>query len=142
MKASIIRIVLCVLAAQCAATAAAAADEPVLTQGSLRFVSGGVGDDSDARMHARFADFNLRLLFAAIDGHYLADVAVTISDAGGSRVLDTVAQGPWLLASIAPGRYVVTAQYDGRTVTQKTTIAARGTRELVFRWQEARYSSE
>lgn len=115
---------------------ARAADNQVLTSGQIKFVSGGVGDDSDARMQALSKDFNLRLLFAAKDGHYLADVALTITNARGDKVLDTVAEGPWLLATLAPGKYQITATHAGAPVTRSTTIPDKGRREIFFRWDE------
>jgi hypothetical protein len=104
--------------------------------GQVKYISGGVGEDSDARMQALSKDYNLKLLFAAKDGHYLADVAVTITDARGAKVLDAVSDGPWLLANLAPGKYEITAAYDGKPVTRSTTIAASGRREVFFRWEE------
>lgn len=113
-----------------------AAEEKIMTSGQVKFVSGGVGVESDARMQALSKQFNLRLLFAAKDGHYLADVALTITDARGARILDTVAEGPWLLATIAPGKYVIAATYAGTTVTRSTTIPGSGRREVFFRWED------
>ena len=112
------------------------ADEKIMTSGQVKFVSGGVGVESDARMQALSKQFNLRLLFAAKDGHYLADVALTITDARGARILDTVAEGPWLLATIAPGKYVIAATYAGTTVTRSTTIPGSGRGEVFFRWED------
>ena len=103
---------------------------------NVKFVSGGVSDDSAERMAAVSKEFNLKLLFAAKDGHYLADVAVTISDAGNRKVLDAVSEGPFLFAQLAPGKYAITATYAGLAQTSSTTIAATGRRELVFRWDE------
>ena len=67
-------------------------------------------------------------------GAYLADIAVTVKDAKGGKVIDTVAQGPWLLAKVPPGVYTITATFDGKAVTQSTTVKANARREVVFRW--------
>jgi hypothetical protein len=111
----------------CAATAAAQ---------NVKFISGGVSDDSAERMAAIGKEFNFKLLFTAKDGHYLADVAISISDAANRKVLETVSEGPFLFAQLAPGKYAIAATYAGVTQTRSTTIAARGRRELVFRWEE------
>ena len=113
----------------------AAADQAAPAS-QAKFISGGVGEDSDARMQALTKDYNLRLLFAAKDGHYLADVAVKITNERGVKVLDAVSDGPWLLASLAPGKYQITATYNGKPVTRSTTIAPTGRREVFFRWEE------
>ena len=103
---------------------------------NVKFASGGVSDDSAERMAALGKEFNLKLLFAAKDGHYLADVAVRISDAGNRKVLETVSEGPFLFAQLSPGKYVINATYAGTVQTRSTTIAATGRRELIFRWEE------
>jgi hypothetical protein len=109
---------------------------------NVKFVSGGVSDDSAERMAVLGKEFNLKLLFAARDGHYLADVAVSISDAANRKMLETVSEGPFLFAQLAPGKYVITATYAGSAQTRSTAIAATGRRELVFRWEEPAKSRE
>jgi 1-aminocyclopropane-1-carboxylate deaminase/D-cysteine desulfhydrase-like pyridoxal-dependent ACC family enzyme len=54
---------------------------------TVKFISGGVGADSVQQMAAVGKEFNLKLLFAAKDGHYLGDVAISIS-AGRRKLLD------------------------------------------------------
>ncbi len=137
MRSNIFRFASLALIAALAGFQAHAADEQIMTSGQVKFVSGGVGEDSNARIQALDKEFNLRLLFAAKDGHYLADVAVTIADEHGTKILDTVAEGPWLLAMLAPGKYGVTATYAGTMVTRSTTIPASGRREVFFRWNES-----
>jgi hypothetical protein len=102
----------------------------------IKFISGGIGEDSAAQMAAAGREYNLKLLFAAKDGHYLADVAVTISDTRGGKLLEAVSTGPFLYAQLAPGKYRITASYAGVASARDTTIAASGRRELVFRWEE------
>lgn len=118
-----------------------AAVPPALAQAvpatQAAFVSGGVGDDSAARMAAVDREYNLKLLFAARDGHYLADVAVMIKTEAGGNVLATISEGPFLFVKLPAGKYQVTADYAGNAQTRSTTIAASGRRELVFRWEEA-----
>jgi hypothetical protein len=138
-----LRIFLLVLAAFISAVMGAqgqAAEEQIRSSGQVKFVSGGVGEDSDARMQSLGKDFNLRLLFAAKDGHYLADIAVTITDASGAKVLDAVSEGPWLLAKLVPGAYQITATYAEKSFTRATTIASSGRREIFFRWDEPQES--
>ena len=112
-------------------------EEQIMSRGSITFVSGGVGEDSAERMAALSKDFNLKLLFATKDGHYLADVSVTISDSRGATVLETVSAGPFLLAKLVPGKYQIKATYAGASFAQQTTIPAGARREMVFRWVEA-----
>mgnify|MGYP006296639219 CR=1 FL=1 len=98
------------------------------------FVTGGVGLDEIAQLSAVSSQYSLKLVFALKAGNYLADVAVTVKDAKGGKIIDTVTQGPWLLAKVPPGAYTVTATFDGKPVTQSTTVKANARREVVFRW--------
>lgn len=134
MKPGFFLFVLVAFAAALTAVPLSSAQQ-VMSSGAVRFVSGGVGEDSAERIRALSKDFNLKLLFAQKDGHYLAEVAVTISDAQGGKVLETVSEGPWLLAKLAPGKYRVTASFGGKALTRETMIPASGQRELVFRWE-------
>jgi len=127
---------LLLLGAAMTALPATAADEAAMSSGKVKYVSGGVGEDSDARMHSLGKEYNLKLLFAAKDGHYLADVALTIVNERGVKVLDTTAEGPWLFAALAPGKYRISATYAGTAVARDTTVPASGRREVFFRWVE------
>lgn len=111
-----------------------AAEDAVMHSGAVSYLAGGVGDESRERLLARAGEFNLQLLFAARTGNYLADVAVTIRDGKGALVLETRADGPFLLVRLPPGPYEVMAAFDGTSVRQTTKIPASGRREMVFRW--------
>lgn len=87
-------------------------------------VTGGVGDeDRDAMMQA-YKEYNLHLAFAEKSGEFVADVPVTIRDARGREVWSGNSDGPMLFAKVPPGRYSVTAQYDG-CEQQKSVQAGR-----------------
>jgi hypothetical protein len=104
------------------------------TQGEVSFVSGGVGGVEQQAMQAMQADYNLNLLFSVQGtGEYLSDVQVTIRDAQGNVFLETVADGPKLFANLKPGRYLVTANQNGRVVQKKATVGNHRT-SLSFTW--------
>jgi len=111
------------------------------THHGINVISGGVGENSEAQMDAMRKDFNLQLLFAAKDGHFLAGVPVTITDARGNEVVARVADGPYLFVSLPPGKYRIRAEYDGKSVTRSTTIPDGGRREQVFRFEDPAMSS-
>jgi hypothetical protein len=106
------------------------------TQGDVTFVSGGVGGDERNAMQAIRADYNLSLLFSVQGtGEYLSNVKVNITDASGNTLLETVADGPMLLASLKPGRYTVTVDLDGHIAHKKATIVGGNKRtSLSFIW--------
>ena len=55
--------------------------------GRATFISGGVEETSAERLAALATGFNLKLPFAAKDGHYLSEVAVQFEDAVTQRSL-------------------------------------------------------
>jgi hypothetical protein len=132
MQKRIASVSIAVLAALLALPAIAA-DEEIRSTGRIKFVSGGVGEESLERIRALSGDFNLKLLFANRAGEYLADVSLAISDPRGGRILDAVSEGPWFLASLPPGKYSITAGCPEESRTVATAIPATGQREVVFR---------
>lgn len=117
------------------ATGASAALEAV-QNGPVPFVSGGVGEDERQEIGNLASAYSLELLFAAkgSPNEYLADIKVEIRDKNGKVMLDAVAQGPFLLAKMPPGRYSVSADNDG--VVKKQTILVKGAKphRVVFIW--------
>lgn len=97
------------------------------------WVSGGIGTHERERLSQHFGpDYNLKLEFARVDGHYLGDVAVTITDARGDPVLSAPSPGPWFLAELPAGDYRVIASADERTFERPVSIPNQGSRTLIF----------
>jgi enamine deaminase RidA (YjgF/YER057c/UK114 family) len=99
----------------------------------ISYVSGGIGEDSEAQLKAREKEFNLKLVFTLIEGNYLADVNVAIRDAGGKALVEHLAEGPFLLARLPTGTYAITATYEGKTQSRKVKVGERLQTEY-FRW--------
>ena len=107
------------------------------TQGEVSFVSGGVGGDERSAMQAIRADYNLSLLFSVQgSGEYLSDVKVSITDAKGNTLLETVSDGPMLLASLKPGHYNVSAELDGQVAHKKAMVGNKQRTSLSFIWPQ------
>lgn len=96
------------------------------------FVSGGIGEGGIAGFQAVEKSYDLKLMFAASSGHYLADVGVKISDAQGNTVIETTTEGPILLADMKPGRYTVEATFEGKTQSRKVTVGSSGLKTYNF----------
>ncbi len=113
------------------------AAEPEM-QGNVSFMSGGVGDDEAAAMKSAAAGYPLELHFvqkATPRDEFLADVKVRITDRRSRNVvLDTVAKGPFLLAKLPSGTYIIEADHVG--VVKRQTIEVRAGRHSrsVFVW--------
>lgn len=117
-------------------TSSAAALQPQ-QQGNVTFVSGGAGDEDRAALQQVESQYNLRLLFAAANGDYLANVDVTLADAQGHAVLDTIADGPIFYAHVPPGRYKLTVSNQGQSQSRTVTVGASGAVSQDFHWASA-----
>jgi hypothetical protein len=128
--------------------AGAGALPAVTTVGNASFISGGIGIDQSEAMKAAASKYSLELVFSArkdknapgasagASAAYTADVKVKITDRAGKTVIDTVSQGPYLLANLPDGAYQVEAIADGAAKTQKTTVKKGAHQRLVFSWAE------
>lgn len=105
-------------------------------QGNITFVSGGAGDEDRDALKQVESQYNLRLLFAARNGDYLADIAVTLSDARGNAVLDTIADGPIFYARVPPGRYRLTVSNQGQSQSRNISVGGGAVRQD-FYWASA-----
>lgn len=110
------------------------ADARVQTSGSVTYVSGGVGDDSIAKLESLAKEFNLKLVFALQSGNYVTDVKVVIADAKGKTLLDATSTGPWFLAKLPAGSYQVVATFEGKAVKRAVTIGTAKLQTVDFRW--------
>jgi hypothetical protein len=86
-------------------------------QGNITFVSGGAGDDDRDALKQVENQYNLRLMFAARSGEYLANVAVTLQ--------------------VPPGRYRLTVASQGQSQGRDVTVAANGAVHQDFYWASA-----
>lgn len=111
---------------------------PVQQQGSVQYVSGGIGLDESEAMKAAAKDYPLALTFAAQrngKADYVANVAVTISDAQGKSVLQATAEGPYMLVKLPAGNYKISATYNGQAQQRDVSVQNTGTARAVFEWK-------
>jgi len=109
----------------------------VKTQGSVSFLTGGIGHDEALAMKHAESQYPLSMEFvekAKPHDEYLAAVAVTVKDHKGKTALDTISDGPYLLADLPAGKYTVHAIYDGKTLTKDATVVKGKPQQLVFDW--------
>ncbi len=97
--------------------------------------SGGIGDESVAEMRARQAEFNLKFVFTLMEGDFVADVAVKITDAKGKVVLEKTSDGPIFMTTLPAGQYEATLTFGGEAQTRKFAVGARGMRTVQLRWK-------
>lgn len=123
-----------VVASASLVSAADSKDSVVQTAGQVSFVSGGVGTESLDQLAAISSQFNLKLVFALKSGEYLSGVQVAISDAKGQSILDTLSEGPWLLAKLPAGNYRIVAIVAGKTEIRQVAVDGAKLKTVDFRW--------
>ena len=124
-----------------AVTVSPSASAPALPrehrQGGVTWMSGGIGLDESQAMQQAARDWPLTIEFARHDGarsDYLADVEVLVRDSRGHEVLGTRAQGPFLMARLAPGRYTVEAARGDQVLRRDVQIRAGQPARVLMLW--------
>ena len=106
-------------------------------QGGVSYVTGGIGDDEAAVFKRAAATYPLEMMFvqkARPRDEFLADVRVSVRDRSGNSLLDTTAEGPFLLAKLPPGKYKIEAEYRGQRKQQSVEVRSGAHRRAVFVW--------
>lgn len=112
---------------------------PVQRAHGIEYLSGGIGKDESTAFQSAGRQWPLMLQFAVHGkqgGEYAANVSVLIRDRRGHEVLRAVADGPYLLARLAPGRYKVEARLAGKPLQHSVTVRADHPARAVFLWPE------
>ena len=111
---------------------------PVQHQGTVEYLSGGIGLDESTAFKEAMSNYPLAMTFASrvVDRNaYASDVQVVIRDRQDQSVLDVTSNGPYLLVKLPPGKYQVSATYENKTQSQDISVGATGTRRIVFEWR-------
>lgn len=107
-------------------------------QGEVSYLSGGIGQTEASAIKHVAKNYPLELEFIAKakpKDEYLADVKVQIKDAHDNMVLNTTSDGPFLLAKMPAGKYMVSADHDGKVEHRQIILAAKEHRRVVFEWR-------
>jgi hypothetical protein len=127
-------------AAAPAHTAGASLLPPEQKQGSIVYVTGGIGLDEAKAVERMARNYPLTLEFlvkAQPRAEFTAAVKVIVTDHTGKVVLDTLCEGPFLLARLPPGRYTVTAEQAGETKTRHVQVVDKSAKRVIFEWDRA-----
>lgn len=127
------------VAAASLTAALAAAQTPDLpaaqVANGVRYITGGIGEGESAAFRRERARFPLAIeVYARDEGRdaFTAEADVTVRDATGHTVLQTMLDGPFLLAEVPPGRYAIEVTLLGVTQRQQATVRARRSARNVF----------
>ncbi len=117
---------------------------PIKTQGQTQFVSGGIGkDESEAMLQARSSwPLTLQLTqstqAAGSTAEYISDVQIIIKDVLGNIVLDTTADGPYLLVNLPAGKYSLDATYNSITLHRNISLQKGSGKKVTLVWPAAK----
>lgn len=106
-------------------------------QAGIDYLTGGIGRDESDAIKAASGTWPLTLEFAVADSpraEFAADVTVVIRDAKGRVALEAKADGPYLLAGLAPGSYGVDATFNGKTLTRRVEVRKGAPTRATFAW--------
>jgi hypothetical protein len=110
--------------------------EPQVVNG-IKFISGGVGKREREAMTKAFTarDYNLKIVFAAQTGQYLALIPIRITDTGGRVLLETKSMGPWFFVKLPAGTYKVSAIHESQEKTAQVNLHGGGMDTVRFYWK-------
>jgi len=116
-------------AAIAAPTFAAAANMPPEHRlGPVAYVSGGIGETEAKRFEREMPRHALAIEVLEHSGRveeFTADAGIRVADRHGRTVLDTIADGPFVLVDLPPGRYTVIARLRNRTLRKSPVFITR-----------------
>jgi hypothetical protein len=108
---------------------------PLYRSGNIRYFSAGVGLEEREVIYPPFA---LKLVLVAGEKPYLSRVDIKVFNAAQQTVLSIPKEqvlGPWIFIDLPPGLYEITANWEGRPLTQrKVTVTEGAGRTVHFRW--------
>jgi hypothetical protein len=124
-------------AALLAATAVAqtATLPPEQRAGDVAFVTGGVSDDEAAVFKSAMGNYPLAIEVVQSNagrGLYTAGATVQVTRRNGEVMLNTRADGPFVLVRLPPGSYRVDATFNGRTISKDVSVAQNGSAHAVL----------
>jgi hypothetical protein len=106
-------------------------------QGRISYITGGIGEDEAAALKQAAATYPLEMLFVQKGqpkDEFLADIRVSIRNRSGASMLETTADGPFLLARLPDGKYNIEAEYRGELKHQTVDIRSGRHQRAVFVW--------
>lgn len=117
---------------------------PVQHEGAIEYLSGGIGKDEAGAVEQASRQWPLTLEFAVREGQhavFTADVHVLVRDAQGRTILETISEGPYLLARLQPGHYTVEARRQGHALQRKVVVRPGRPARAVLVWPAAKPAS-
>lgn len=97
-------------------------------EGTVGYVSGGIGDSEAREFERSMSKHPLAIELLEHAGNaeaFTADTMVRIRDRQGRTILTTKAQGPFMLVDLPPGRYSIDASLGKVTLEKRNLFVGR-----------------
>jgi hypothetical protein len=110
---------------------------PTHQSGGIEYLTGGVGLDESTAIQSASKKWPLTLEFAVKDkqrADFAADVNVVVSDTKNQPELQVKSGGPFLLAKVKPGNYLVAATLAGATLHKQVVVTTGKPTKVEFIW--------
>lgn len=104
----------------------------IYSRGQISYTSGGVGQDEEQAFKREAPNWPLALQFSGAGGEFIADVHISIVKHDGTKVLEAVSQGPFMLVKLPPGAYTLHVAYKHQK--QQKNVNVSGHTSAAFRW--------
>jgi hypothetical protein len=107
----------------------------VMSNGTMKYVTGGVGQEELAQLKSLEKDFNIQMLIATKQGGFLSDATVRVVDTKDTVLFTVQNAGPYFYLYLPPADYIleVTAS-DGNMRSIKVKAPASGISKPVVRF--------
>jgi len=97
------------------------------------FISGGIGLDERQEMYGTRDQYNLRLSFAKVTGAYVSAVEVSVEPlALRGTAIHCPDAGPLLYLRLIPGKYRISAAFEGKTQVLTLNVGTSGSERVLF----------
>lgn len=107
----------------------------VMSNGTMKYVTGGVGDEELAQLKSLEGDFNVQMLIATKSGEFVGNTTVRVVDNKDTVLFTVDKAGPYFYAGLPAGDYmfeITTAR--GKMQSVKVKAPASGTTKPVVRF--------
>jgi len=106
-------------------------------EGSVAYISGGIGSDEQKALEASAGNYNLEITNANKAGQFTTDTNLVITSKNGREMIRVDNTGPLFYAKLPSGEYVIRAANGGQHEVRDVKISARKPADLHMIWKQS-----
>lgn len=100
-------------------------------------MTGGIGEEDAAMMHANAKKFTLNLLFSeGTSGRWVTDLNVNIYNEQSESVFRIVGSKPMLYVNLPAGTYTILANNNSQKLRHKFTVEDSVNQRIILNWKD------